>query len=145
MRTVLFFALGLLAPPTTTDAQSLDLVGVELRVGEDSAVAIAKLRSAYDVTYQGVLQSWLVMRKGWKPSDSFVFVASVVVKEGHVSSILKYFDLGDGSDLSTVYSTALRDAQRDQIGPCLMSPGRIQPVVATSNASCSAGFRKPSV
>jgi hypothetical protein len=59
------------------------------------------------------------MRKGWKPSDSFVYLASVVVKEGHISSILKYYDLGDGSDLSTVFSTALRDAQRDQTGPCL--------------------------
>ena len=124
MRSVLLLAFGLLAPLEITHAQSLNLGGVDVRVGEDATIAIARLSDTYNLQYQPGLHTWFVSRKNVRPTDTFLWVASVTVGEGLVSSVNKYYDLGNASDLSTVYSTALRDAQRDQGGPCLTSQVR---------------------
>jgi hypothetical protein len=101
MRIALFLAFGLLAPFATMPAQSLDLGGVGLRLGEDATAAVERLRTSYDVSYQAAPQGWFVTRKNARPTDSFLWVAEVTVKNGLVSAIVKYYDLRDGSDLST--------------------------------------------
>jgi hypothetical protein len=58
MRLALCATLAILAPISAgrgqaVDVQSLQINGVEVRIGEDSATALAALRDSASVTYQG--------------------------------------------------------------------------------------------
>src|ERR1035437_4166623 len=88
MRSVLLLAFGLLAPLEITHAQSLNLGDVDVRVGEDATIAIARLNDTYNLQYQPGLPTWFVSRKNVRPTDTFLWVASVTVGEGLVSSAL---------------------------------------------------------
>jgi hypothetical protein len=76
MRSVLLLAFGLLAPLEITHAQSLNLGGVDVRVGEDATIAIARLSDTYNLQYQPGLHTWFVSRKNVRPTDTFLWVAS---------------------------------------------------------------------
>ncbi|MGH7654233.1 MAG: hypothetical protein ACREN6_06170 [Gemmatimonadaceae bacterium] len=49
------------------------------------------------------------------------------MKDGLISSIIKYYDLGDGSDIADVYTAAMRDARREPFEPCVTSPVKLRP------------------
>ena len=117
MRRTLYAAFAVLVPISsahsqTVDVQSLTLNGVEIRIGEDSATALAALRDSADVMQFGGHNSWEISQRRFGALVPTTLFGSVGITNGTVSSIFKTYGIGDGRDLSASFSEALRDAQR---------------------------------
>ena len=127
-------AIGLLFCASTAFAQAIDIGSAEVRIGDDAVTAMKNVAQAlpgeFSVgrvhMYRGsepvdTTSEWIVSKAdapGHFPSTT---VATVSVKEGLISTIVKYYDIGDGSDIADVYTVALRDARRDAFAPCTTS------------------------
>jgi len=103
MRRTLYAAFAVLVPISsahsqTVDVQSLTLNGVEIRIGEDSATALAALRDSADVMQFGGHNSWEISQRRFGALVPTTLFGSVGITNGR--------------DLSASFSEALRDAQR---------------------------------
>jgi hypothetical protein len=101
----------LVASASPLGAQTLDIGGIELRLGESGTTALADLRSAYDVRYEESIGMWSIFRKR-VADDPYVFVGQVYIKAGVVSRIVKDYELTDQYDLVDVYSTAMKQVRK---------------------------------
>ncbi len=127
-------AIGVLFCASTAFAQAIDIGGVDVRIGDDATTAMKNvaqaLPSEFSVGRLHILRGsepidttseWIVSKAdapGRMPSTT---VATVSVKGGLISTIAKYYDIGDGSDIADVYTAAMRDARRDAFQPCTTS------------------------
>lgn len=89
-------------------AQSLDIGGVELRLGQDVSEAIKSL-SMYKVTYIETAQSWFVFRP---ESRTFSPIGNVSAKNNKINWISKSYDVDQNSNLSLVYASASNELRR---------------------------------
>jgi hypothetical protein len=121
MRLVLFFALTALLSTVPIDAQTVDIGGIEVRLGGNATDAVAKLRASFVVDYQNSLKSWLVSKKATNNSPANASVALIGVEGANISYILKYYDLGDSRNISGVLSAALEEARRGSGHVCRTS------------------------
>jgi len=110
-------ALAIVAPAAAAGAQAADVPslkvnGVEVRIGEDSAAALAALRDSANVTYQDAFKSWEIDRKRAAGRGDSTFLGWINFTNGVVSTLSKTYDIGNGRDLSAAYTEALFDVQR---------------------------------
>lgn len=128
------YAIGVLFCASTAFAQAIDIGGVDVRIGDDATIAMRNVAHALPSEFSvgrlhirrgsqpvDTTSEWIVSKAdapGHMPSTT---VATVLVKEGLISWIAKYYDIGDGSDIADVYTAALRDARRDAFQPCTTS------------------------
>lgn len=131
-------AIGVLFCASTAFAQAIDIGGVAVRIGDDAATAMKNvaqaLPSEFSVGRVHILRGsepvdttseWIVSKADAPGRMPSVNVATVSVKGGLISSIIKYYDIGDGSDIADVYTAAMRDARRDAFEPCKTSLVRL--------------------
>jgi hypothetical protein len=99
-------ALLFLGLSTQSQAQTLDIGGIEIRLGQSTASALAALRTVYKVQYFDEMETWGVTR----PDKPTYGIGSIRVRDGLVSSISKdYFDANGVSGFDQHFQ-ALRDA-----------------------------------
>lgn len=127
-------AISVMFCASTAFAQAIDIGGVTVRIGDDVVTAMKNVRQALPSEFsvgrvhirrgseaEDTTSEWIVSKAdapGHMPSTT---VATVSVKEGLVSSIVKFYDIGDGSDIAEAYTAALRDARRDAFQACTTS------------------------
>ena len=102
-------------------AQTLDVGGIEVRLGESGTTALGDLRTAYDVRYEENIGMWSVFRKR-AANDPFVLVGQLYIKGGIVSRIMKDYEVSDPYDLVDVYSTGMKYLQKRGGSDCKSWP-----------------------
>ena len=90
-------------------AQSLDIGGVELHIGEKVDKALPSL-SSYEVQYKNVgADAWFVSQK---VGNIYQPLGYISVNDGVITSIGKYFDVGDDVNTPQVYTRAAGEIRR---------------------------------
>jgi hypothetical protein len=89
-------------------AQSLDIGGIELHLGQSSTDALKSL-SAYQVRYSESAKIWLISQRGEAP---FEMLGTFGVENGKVSIISKSYNLPSEYDSQRVYSQASFEVHR---------------------------------
>ena len=91
-------------------AQSLDIGGISVRLGEPVTNALTKLRTAYEVEYAENSKRWFVKRRD---GVRVFWLGNLQVAGERVASVEKgYVFESDDSKLGEAYGLALRDARR---------------------------------
>jgi hypothetical protein len=131
MRTeIALIGLLLSAPPVV--AQSIEIGGVEVRIGDTATAAMENLRRkllgefvvgrVHVVEQGGVLDTtstWYVQKT---EAERRIDVATVSVRDGLISALAKFYDIGDGTDVADVYSEAMTEVQRESHERCVTLP-----------------------
>jgi hypothetical protein len=99
---------ALLTIPGEAASQSLDIGGIELRLGQPVQEALRGL-SAYQVRYDDRSESWIVTQRG---RDPFELLGVLSATQGLVSSISKHYSLNTSYESVAVYSQASREVRR---------------------------------
>jgi hypothetical protein len=87
-------------------AQSLDIGGIELRLGQKVDEALRSL-SSYQVQYSS--GSWFVTQK---IGNLYQFLGSIGATANVISFISKSFDMNENEDASEVYTRASKELRR---------------------------------
>lgn len=113
----------LLVPPIAQPllAQALDIGGVELRLEQASAPALAALGSAYELRYEDAMKHWSVYKKR-AAGDPFTLVGLLWIKNGVIARISKLYEVREQYDLADVLTTAMHDVQRRGGSLCTTTP-----------------------
>ncbi len=89
-------------------AQSLDIGGVELQLGQDAPEALQSL-SPYKVQYDQSSKAWFVTQK---VGDKFQWLSHLGATDGRISLVSNGFPLPDEMQTPRVYTDALREVRR---------------------------------
>lgn len=106
MRPFLFAVLFGLCTAPTAGAQSLDIGGIELRLGQPVDEALRSL-SPYRV--QRLEDVWSVSQKA---GDHYDLLGVISATANAITSIRKYFTLEENEDAGRLYALALKEARR---------------------------------
>jgi hypothetical protein len=87
-------------------AQSLDIAGIELRIGQDASEAVRAL-NVYEVRFQD--GSWFVSQK---IDGKYRWYGNFAAQNGKISFISKGFPLADDYDAARVYTQASKELRR---------------------------------
>jgi hypothetical protein len=111
MRLIMLCCIALLAGSSRLPAQSLDIGGIELTIGQPIETALAKLSGVYavrfDDTDSGDWKTWNVETK--EGDKSLGAVSSV---GGKVALIQKDYHFPSTGDVPPMYTTAMTETQR---------------------------------
>ena len=97
-------------------AQSLDIGGIDLRLGQDVPDALKAL-SAYRVQYDDQAKTWFVTQKR---GDLFEWLGSFRAIDNKVSSISRGYTISDDGDTQRVYTRAAKDVRQHGGSNCTM-------------------------
>lgn len=107
---LILLTFALTAVPIQLHAQSLDIGGIDVQLGQPLTTTVLKLRAAYDVNYDEGTKRWFISRKDGNPATYF---GNLDVIADRVTRIQKAYNFdNDMYKLSDAYSMALRDSQR---------------------------------
>lgn len=106
MKLVLFAGLLSVGMVHTAQAQSLDIGGIELRLGQKVDEALRSL-SAYQVEYSS--GSWIVIQKA---GNQYQFLGSIGAKDNVISFISKSFDMSANEGAPEAYTRASKEVRR---------------------------------
>ena len=95
-------------------AQSLDIGGVELKLGQSSESALASLRAVYNVRYFDDLKLWSVAR----PEELRYEIGNLQARAGVVSAISKSYVSSDGSVEFAQHFQAIKDGRARANSEC---------------------------
>ena len=99
------------AVPATAHAQSLDIGGIELRIGQNVDEALRSL-SLYEVRYTDIgdgLAHWAVMQRN---GDYWQQLGSLNAQANVITNLSKAFSIGETKNTTRVYKLALRELHR---------------------------------
>lgn len=103
--TIAIALLLVIAP--NLQAQSLDIGGIELNLGERSETALAKLKLVYDIRYFEEFRAWFASNRASKED-----VGNVQVSDGKVITLTKTYHVMPPSVANEVYTDALRELKK---------------------------------
>lgn len=106
MRFVLLVGILSLGTVHAVHAQSLDIGGIELRLGQKVDEALRSL-SSYQVKYSG--DAWWVSQK---VGDRYQFLGSISATANVLSVIIKSFDMNESEDAPETFTRAFREVRR---------------------------------
>lgn len=106
MKLVLFLSVLLVGMVHAVHAQSLDIGGIELRLGQKADEALRSL-SSYQVQYNG--SSWIVSQK---IGNRHQFLGSIGATTNTISFISKSFDMGENERAAETYTRASKELRR---------------------------------
>jgi hypothetical protein len=107
--------VGILAASSTSaSGQSLDIGGIELRLGQSISEALNVL-SPYDVRYQESVPAWTVYERGRQPLR---ILGVLQARDGVLYHISKSFDIPNIYATQRVYTQASQEVQRRGGGGC---------------------------
>jgi len=121
MKLLVVFALLAVGSVSLLPGQSLDIGGLEIRVGQPTSDVIARLRSAYTVNFDEGLKLWFVTKTP-DGSGPIVWVGNFAATNGIVSSISKGYALPDFQELAAVYTQAIIDVHLRGGTTCVTQP-----------------------
>ena len=119
MRIVSLACLVAFAAARPLCAQSLDIGGIELRIGQPTEAVISQLRVAYILTYQDEVKRWLVSQQ---EGSLQVSLGQFDSRDGVVTFIAKDYHVRQPSDLAHIYTTGMRETQRRGGSACTTVP-----------------------
>lgn len=121
MRYPRILALLVFGSVTALHGQSLDIGGIEIRMGQQTTEVVSQLRAAYAVIFDEGTKSWFVtkIRDGTGP---FVWVGHFAATNGTVSFISKGYVLSGVDDLATVYTQAINELHKRGGKNCVTLP-----------------------
>ena len=110
-------------------AQSLEVGGIELRLGQDVPAALRSL-AAYSVAYDDQLEMWFVKQT---VAGRAQILGHLTAADGKLSLIRKAFPLSANDDVSLLYTQAYREVRRLGGDACtlsesLYSDGRVRAI-----------------
>lgn len=98
--------------------QSLDIGGIDVRLGQSLGTALSQVQAVYSVVHLPETADWLVTEK-----SSNNPVGSLTARDGLVVSVGSYYPIAnDGEDVVETYTLAMRAAQRRGGKQCTTSP-----------------------
>lgn len=104
--TVIFVSVLLFGMVHAAHAQSLDVGGIELRLGQKIDEALQSL-SPYQVQYKG--GSWIISQKA---GSRYQFLGSISATNNTISYISKSFDMDRNERAAETYSRAAKELRR---------------------------------
>ena len=106
MSVFLFVGVLLFGMVNAAHAQSLDIGGIELRIGQKVDEALRSL-STYEVQYFG--NEWFVRQK---VGDLYMALGGIGATDKVISYINKSFDINENEDAPKVYTRAANELRR---------------------------------
>lgn len=106
MQYVLFLSVLFVGTVHAVHAQSLDIGGIELRLGQRTDEALRSL-SSYQVQYNG--SSWIVSQK---IGNRHQFLGSIGASTNTISFISKSFDMEENERAAETYTRASKELRR---------------------------------
>jgi hypothetical protein len=122
MKAKIIVAFLLVAISGVSSAQSLDIGGVELRLGQDIGEAIKSL-SMYEVRYLETAGLWHVRQVGTPLSSSIGFITA---SNNKIMWVSKTYSVSQNSNLSLVYSSASNELNRRGGKTCVWQESGIE-------------------
>jgi hypothetical protein len=90
------------------EGQSLDIGGIQVRLGQNVADALRAL-SSYQARYSEDAKLWLVTQRG---ESQYELLGMLSATEGRISGITKVYNLSNQYDSQRVYTQASRELHR---------------------------------
>ncbi|HKK09042.1 MAG TPA: hypothetical protein VKA44_09170 [Gemmatimonadota bacterium] len=123
MRSWLIGLTALVVTSGSAAAQSLDIGGVEVHLGEAGTVALRQLRAAYNLQYVDGAKAWGVTRKNG-PQD-YTSLGMFSIDSGTVTWISKDYEIPDVQRLGNIFQQAVRDLRARGGKACFMWPNEM--------------------
>jgi hypothetical protein len=142
MRFTVLCSLVFLSAASPLGAQSLDIGGIEVRIGQPIELALSQLRVAYNLKYEDNVKRWFVSRQDGSVDVS---LGQVGVADGIVNFIAKEYKI-DVYRLDAVYTAAMHDTQRRGGTTCTTFPSESENVIHSIETVCGRyrlGFTLP--
>lgn len=113
----LLVAFGLLVYPAGSSAQSLDIGGIEIRLGQSAPEALRSLAS-YQARYAQDLNAWFISQRVGSNTEFLGHFSAVNARVAYVS---KNFAMKAPDELPAMYTAAMRETKRRGGQRCVLS------------------------
>jgi hypothetical protein len=117
----LFVGLLLVGLTNTMQAQSLDIAGVEIQLGQSATSARAALSAVYSLEYDTETHQWYVWAKMPLYEQARLFYGSITVVAEKVTEVSKSIFGKDRFTLANDYTQAIREISNRSQSKCLTS------------------------